>query len=129
MWRDNVNQIRKEKGFSTQMISERTPSHIAAETISRVLKPNNGTDSPRIDTITEICTALGVEVWEIFYTGDKSFAASQAEITILKNERDALVAENAVLRDKVAAMRNKIDELKDDLITLQKYCIKQNSNK
>ena len=129
MWRDKINEIRKEKGLTTQMISERTPSHIAPETIGRALKSTHGTDSPRIDTILEICAALGIEAWEIFYIGDKSFAASQAEITILKNERDALVAKNAVLKDKVAAMRDKIDELKDDLITLQKYCIKQNSNK
>ena len=129
MWRDKVNQIRKEKGFSTQMISERTPSRIAPETISRALKPNNGTDSPRIDTISEICTALGVEVWEIFYNGDKDFVTLHAELTALKNERDALVADNAVLRDRVASMRDKNDELKDDLIALQKYCIKLTSNK
>lgn len=129
MWRDKVNQIRKEKGFSTQMISERTPSRIASETISRALKPNNGTDSPRIDTISEICTALGVEVWEIFYNGDKDFVTLHAERTALKNERDALVAENAVLRDRVASMRDKNDELKDDLIALQRYCIKLTSNK
>ena len=129
MWRDKVNQIRKEKGFSTQMLSERTPSRIAHETISRALKSTNGTDSPRIDTISEICTALGVEVWEIFYNGDKDYATLHAELTALKNERDALIAENAVLKDKTATMRDKIDELKDDLITLQKYCIKLTSNK
>lgn len=129
MWRDKINEIRKEKGLTTQMISERTPSHIAPETIGRALKSTHGTDSPRIDTILEICAALGIEAWEIFYIGDKSFVSLQAELAALRSERDTLVAENAVLKDKTATMRDKIDELKDDLITLQKYCIKLHSNK
>lgn len=128
MWRDKINEIKKEKGLSTQMISERTPSHIAPETISRALKSSKGTDSPRIDTLTEICTALGVEVWEIFYMGDKSFVVLQAELAALKTERDALVAENAVLNDKVATMRDKIDTLKDEIIALHNYYIKLKPN-
>ena len=106
------------------MISERTPSHIAVETINRALSKSS-TDYPRLDTLEEICIALEVELWEIFYMGDKSFVLLQAEILSLKAERDALVAENAILNNKVETLRDKNDALKDEIIATHKYYITQ----
>ena len=77
-------------------------------------------DSPHVSTLERICKPLGVEIWELFYIGDRSFVALQAEIALLKSERDSLLADNAVLKDKVDHLKDKVDSLKDDLIATLK---------
>ena len=125
MWRDRLIEIKKEKGISTKEISER--SGISVETITRILNSKHATtEAPRIDTIAEVCKALDVEVWEIFYMGDRSFVAQQAEIVLLKNERDDLIAENGALKARVEALRDKVDSLKDQIIDLHDFYNKRN---
>ena len=98
MWRERMAEIKKEKGISTREWSER--SGLSADTISRIMNsPKVKTDAPRIDTIEALCRGLGVEMWEVFYMGDRSFVSLQAENASLKAERDCLIAENAVQRD------------------------------
>jgi septum formation topological specificity factor MinE len=53
--------------------------------------------------------------------GDRSFVTLQAENAALKSERDQLIAENAVQREKVEKYRDKVDELKDEIISVHKY--------
>ena len=123
MYRCRLEELRKEKGFSNKKWSEE--SGVSVDTIDRIIHPENpDKDSPRVNTLEDLCEVLGVELWEIFYLGDRSFVSLQAEIATLKSERDALVADNAVLKDKVETLRDKVDTLKDDLIT----ALKQKSN-
>lgn len=123
MYRCKLEEIIKEKGISNKQLSEE--SGVSTDTISRIIHPENpDKDSPRVNTLEDICEVLGVELWEIFYLGDRSFVSLQAEIATLKAERDALVAENAILNDKVGTLRDKVDDLKDDLIA----ALKQKSN-
>lgn len=127
MWRDRLIEIKKEKGISTKMISEM--SGVSIETVNRIFKSNNiKTEAPRIDTIIDVCKALEVEVWEIFYMGDKSLVTLSAEIAALKAERDVLLAENAVQKNKIDTLKEKIDTLKDEVITVQNYYIKHKLN-
>ena len=128
MWRDRVNEIRKEKGISIKMLSEK--SGITEETLTRILSVKHvKTDSPRISTISDVCRAIEVEVWEIFYTGEKSLVNLQAEIAVLRSERDALISENGTLKDKVESLRDKVDVLKDEIINTHNHYIKiQNKN-
>lgn len=120
MWRDRLNEIKKEKGISTKMLSEK--SGITVETIHRILNTaSSKTEGPRIDTLSDLCRALGVELWEIFYMGDKSLVTLQAEIATLRTAHDALVAENGVLKNKVETLRDKVDALKDEIIDTHKY--------
>lgn len=115
MWRDRMAEIKKEKGISTKVWSER--SGLSPETINRIMNSHKSvTESPRLDTIEAMCVGLGVEVWEVFYVGDKSFVALQAENAGLKTERDWLIAQNAVLTEKNDALRDKVDSLKDIII-------------
>ena len=115
MWRDCMAEIKKEKGISTKVWSER--SGLSVDTINRIMNSQKvKTDSPRLDTIEAMCIGLGVEVWEVFYMGDRSFVSLQAENASLKAERDCLIAENAVQRDKIDALREKVDSLKDIII-------------
>ena len=123
MYRIRLVEIRKEKGLTTKKWSEE--SGVSIDTINRITNPENpDKDSPRVNTLEDLCKPLGVELWEIFYLGDRSFVSLQAEIGTLKSEKDALLAENAVLKDKVEALRDKIDGLKDEIIETHKYYIK-----
>lgn len=121
MYRDRLEELRKEKGLSNKKWSEE--SGVSLDTITRIIHPENPQkDSPRVNTLEDLCEVLGVELWEIFYLGgDRSFVSLQAEIATLKSERDALVAENAVLKDKVESLRDKVDSLKDDIIATHNY--------
>ena len=120
MWRDRMAEIKKEKGISTKEWSER--SNVSVDTINRVMNSKKvKTESPRLDTIEDMCKGLGVEVWEIFYVGDRSFVSIQAENASLKAERDQLIADNAVQREKNDEYREKVDTLKDEIISVHKY--------
>lgn len=128
MYRDRLDEIRKEKGLSNKKWSEE--SGVSLDTIGRIIHPENPEkDSPRVNTLEDLCEVLGVELWEIFYSGNTSIVVLQGEINALKAERDALVVENAILKDKVETLRNKVDTLKDDLIDTHNYYnkIKQNN--
>ena len=124
MYRDRLGELIKEKGYTHKKVAEE--SGVSVDTISRIIHPDNPIkDSPRVNTLEEVCKVLGVELWEIFYLGDRSFVSLQAEIRALICERDALIAENGVLKDKVETLRDKVDSLKDEIISIHSYYIKQ----
>lgn len=115
MYRDRIEEIRKEKGLSNKQLSEL--SGVSLDTLSRISRPENpDKDSPRINTLQDICNVLGIELWELFYTGSTSLVALQAKIASLEAERDSLIAEVAVQKEKNEQSAIKIDELKDKLI-------------
>lgn len=127
MYRCRLEELRKEKGLSYKKWSEE--SEVSVDTIDRIIHPENPQkDSPRVNTLEDLCKVLGVELWEIFYLGDRSFVALQAEIVTLKSERDALVAENAVLKEKIDTLKDKVDALKDDIIATHNYYNKLKTN-
>lgn len=116
MYRSRLEEIRKEKGLSTKQWSEL--SGISVDTINRIRSPENpDKDSPKINTVEALCEPLGVELWEIFFAGDRSFVNLQAEHLALKAERDELVAKNAVLESKVQTLQARVDSLVDVLIS------------
>lgn len=126
MYRCKLEELRKEKGFSYKKWSEE--SGVSVDTITRIIHPENpDKDSPRINTLEDLCRPLGIELWEIFYLGDRSFVTLQAEITTLKTAHDELVAENAVLKIKTEDLREKNEALKDQIIEVHNYYIKKSS--
>lgn len=127
MYRCRLEELRKEKGLSYKKWAEL--SGVSVDTIDRIIHPENPEkDSPRVNTLNSLCEALGVELWEIFYIGSTSLVALQAEINLLKTERDSLLAENAILKDKIETLRDKVDVLKDDIIATHKYYNNLKSN-
>ena len=123
MYRDKLEELRKEKGISHKRWSEE--SEVSVDTITRIIHPENPEkDSPRVNTLEDLCEVLGVELWEIFYSGDRSFVNLQAENLALKTERDALIAEIAILKDKVETLREKNERLKDTIIDTHNYYMK-----
>ena len=128
MYRDRLEEFRKEKNIPYKEWSEK--SGVSVDTIKRIIKPENPLkDSPKVNTLEDLCTGLGVELWEIFYLGDRSFVALQAELNSLKAERDALIAENAVQKDKIETLRNEVDDLKDEVLTMYRDRIKRETSK
>lgn len=123
MWRNKIIEIYKEqhatKGITHKIISDR--SGVSSDAISRLLNPSFPLkEGPGVETMIAICNAMGVEIWEIFYTGDKSFVSVQAELNAVRSEREALVAENAVLGSENDRLRAKVDTLKDEIIDTHK---------
>ena len=131
MYRDRLEEFRKEKKITNKKWSE--DSGVSIDTINRIIHPENPEkDSARVNTLEDLCKPLDVELWELFYTGDKSLVVLQAEIHSLKAERDALLEENGALKNKVEtlsakvdSLRDKNDALKDQLIETHNYYIKQ----
>ena len=131
MYRDRIEELIKEKKITYKKLSEE--SGVSVDTIDRIIHPENpDKDSPRLNTLENICKVLGIELWELFYTGDKSLVVLQAEIHSLRAERDALLVENGALKDKVEtlsatvdSLREKNDALKDQLIETHNYYIQQ----
>lgn len=127
MYRDRLEEIRKEKGISNKKWAEE--SGVSVDTINRIIHPENPIkDSPRVNTLEDLCKVLGIELWELFYTGDKSLVVLQSEIHALNVERDALLVENGALKDKVESLRDKVDSLKDEIIDTHNYYIKQKTH-
>lgn len=123
MYRCRLEELRKEKGLSYKKWSEE--SGVSIDTINRIIRPENpDKDSPRVNTLEDLCRPLGVELWEIFYLGDKSFVALQAEIIALKSERDTLLTDKAVLEARTGELEIRVSELKDDVIETHKYYMK-----
>ena len=117
MWRNQLIEIRKTKAptMSNKTLSEL--SGVSVDTLGRLFNITVPIkEGPGVETLVAICNALGIEAWELFYTGDKSFVGLQAECLALKEERDNLVAQNAVLQSDVDRLRNKVDTLKDEII-------------
>lgn len=124
MYRDKLLEFKQQKGITTKQWAE--VSGISIDTIGRILHPENPQkDSPRINTLEDLCKPLGIELWEVFYMGDQSLVTLKAEIANLRAERDALLVENGALKDKVEVLRDKVDELKDEIIDVHRYYIKK----
>ena len=127
MYRDKLVEFRKEKGITTKQWS--IESGVSIDTINRIIHHDpSDKDSPKVNTLEDLCKPLSKELWEIFYTGNTSLVSQQAEIAALKAERDDLVAENAILKNKVESLRDKNDSLKDEIIATHNYYIKLKSN-
>lgn len=122
---ENINIIRKEKGITTKMIAERSDQ--AIETIQRIL--DGSTENPRLDTMKRIADALEVELWELFYVGDKSFVSMSKELISLRTERDALAVENATQKITIEFLREKNDTLKDQIIDITMTMLNKTRNK
>lgn len=124
MYRDKLEEFRKERNISNKKWAEE--SGVSVDTINRIIHPEHpDKDSPRVNTLEDLCKVLGVELWELFYIGSTSLVDLQAELSMLKTERDTLVAENAVYKEKIDILRDKVDSLKDEIIETHKYYIKQ----
>jgi transcriptional regulator with XRE-family HTH domain len=135
MWLDNLKELKKEKGMSAKQIAEKTK--LPERTVSRIF--SGDTDNPYVDTLHRIVTVLGGSLDDILadtkmVVGEKNLVTLQADVDVITAERDLIIAENSILKDKVAALTAENDMLKkeikhkDEIIAIHNYYNKLNSN-
>ena len=130
MWREKIIETKKAKGITTKIMVERTPSHLTAETITRIL--NEKTDDPRISTVLALGNAVGLSPWELFAEPTETatyqnFWALKEEVETLKADMEVFANENAALKNKLAALKAENDllrlklEHKEEIIAIHNY--------
>ena len=136
MWLDNLKELKKNSGLSAKQIADKT--NLPERTVSRIF--SGDTDSPYADTLHRIVTVLGGSLDDILadtkvVVGDKSLATLQDDVDTVTAERDLIITENAILKDKVAALTAENEMLKtqllhkEELLALHNYYNKILSNK
>lgn len=110
MWLDNLKELKKKSGMSSKQISEGTL--MPERTICRIF--NGETSNPTITTLIPIIKFLGGSLSEIFadtmaIVGDETLATLQEDKDVISAERDALIAENKILAEKVAVLTKELD--------------------
>lgn len=134
MWLDNLKELKKSKGMSVKQIADATK--LPEKTITRIF--SGDTDSPYVDTLHRIVTALGGSLDDILadtkvVVGDRNLAALQNNVVAVTAERDLAAVENAALKDKVAALtaENELLRLKlahkEEIIALHNYYNKRDT--
>ena len=123
MWLDNLKEFKKEANMSTKQLAER--SNLPEKTVARIL--SGKTANPYIDTLDRLAAALNCTIGDILagtkaVVGDSSLSelhetvtAVTAEKDVVEAEKDLILAENAILKDKVNALTAENDLLKTQL--------------
>lgn len=135
MWLDKLKELKKEKGMSSKQIAEET--NLPERTVVRIF--SGDTDNPYVDTLRRIVSVLDGSLDDIFaegtaVVGGRNLKSLQDEIEIIKAERDVLVAEAAIAKDKISALSAENDLLKmqlkykDEIISLHNYYNKLKTN-
>lgn len=135
MWLDNLKELKKKTSMSTKQIAEKT--HLPERTINRILAGES--DHPYADTLDLIVKALGYDLGDIFadtkvIVATDDLVGIKESVDVVEAERDLTTAENAILKDKIAALTAENDMLKmqlkhkEEIIALHNYYNKLKSN-
>lgn len=135
MWLDKLKELKKKKGMSSKQIAAAT--RLPERTVTRIF--SGETDNPYMDTIRLIVDSLDGSLDELFaegsvVIGNKNLKTLQEELEVVKAERDMLIAEAAITKDKIAALSAENDLLKmqlkhkDEIISIHNYYNKLKSN-
>lgn len=135
MWLENLKELKKAKGMSSKHIAEAT--NLPERTVTRIF--SGETDNPYVDTLHRIVTVLGGSLDDILadtkvVVGDANLVTLQENVDVVTAERDLIIAENAILKDKVATLTAENDMLKmqlkhkEEIIALHNYYNKLISN-
>lgn len=135
MWLDNLKELKKAKGMTSKQISDITK--IPESTVKRIF--SGDTPDPYVSTIHRIVIALGGSLDHILaetnaVLSSESIVEVKEIAEVVEAERDLIIAENAILKDKVAALTAENDMLKmevkhkDEIIALHNYYNKLRQN-
>jgi transcriptional regulator with XRE-family HTH domain len=128
MWLDNLKELKKKTGMSAKQIADKT--NLPERTVARIL--SGDTDNPYVDTLHRIVTVLGGSLDDILadtkvVVGEQSLVKLQENVDVVTAERDLIIAENTILKDKVAALTAENEMLKmqlnhkEEIIALHNY--------
>ena len=135
MWLDNLKELKKDKGMTTKHLSDITK--IPESTLKHIFAGD--TDDPYVSTIHRIVVALGGSLDNILADTNAILAPQRiVEIKetagVVEAERDLILAENAILKDKVATLTAELDMVKmqlrhkEELLAVHNYYNKIKSN-
>lgn len=128
MWLDNLKELKRSKGMTARQIADVTK--IPESTIKRIFAGE--TSDPYVSTIHRIVIALGGSLDHIL-ADTNAVLATESLIEVKENadvveaERDLIIAENSILKDKVAALTAENELLKkeikhqEEIIALHNY--------
>ncbi len=136
MWLDNIKELKKMTGMSSKQNADKT--NLPERTIKRIF--SGDTDNPYVDTLHRIVTALGGSLDDILadtkvVVGTESLATLQESIGVVRLEKDFLLAENNILKDKVSTLTAELDLVKtqlmhkEELLAVHNYYNKLMQNK
>lgn len=135
MWHENLLEIIKESGLTNHQIAEN--GNLPYETVKRVV--SGKTDNPYIETLDRFAIALKCTLGDILIgtkavVGTKKLPELQETIDTLvleketvMAERDMVIAENTILKEKVNTLTNENELLKlqimykDKIIATHEY--------
>lgn len=130
MWRDKINEARKEKNIKIKRISEF--SDLSEKTVTRIL--SGEAKNPCVDDVISIGAAVGLDTVDLFcdtgtVVGNKSLVELQEEadklakeIELLRAELAAANTDNAALRAQICSLTAENDILKVK-VELQQECL------
>ena len=134
MFRDRLNEEKKNTGSTAKTMSLRSKLGIPEETISRVL--SGRTSDPGVSTVLDIGDTVGMKPYEIFMdsTLASEFRAfielkskseeSEAERIRIVAENESLKAINATLTEKIEKLELTIDHQRE-IINLHEFYMKK----
>lgn len=136
MWLDSLKELKIKTGMTSKQIADKT--NLPERTVSRIF--SGDTDNPYVDTLHRIVTVLGGSLDDILadtkvVVGEKNLATLQEDVDTVTAERDLIIAENTILKDKVTALTAENELLKiqlmhkDELLALHNYYNKIKPNK
>jgi transcriptional regulator with XRE-family HTH domain len=136
MWLDNLKELKKGTGMSTKQIADKT--NLPERTVNRIF--SGDTDNPYVDTLHRIVTVLGGSLDGILadskvVVGNHDLVTLQENVDVITAERDLIIAENNMLKEKVTALTSENELLKlkimhkDELLALHNYYSKFKPNK
>lgn len=125
---DRLGKAFVASKMSQKQLAEK--SMVSEKTIKRML--TNRDYSPSLDTLTRVAKALGTPLEDLFSDTDArvlsgSVVTIQEEAERLSSENAMLLAENAMLKDKVGVLSSENDllrmklEHKDEIISLHNF--------
>ena len=128
MWLDNLKELKKKSGMTSKQIADATK--IPESTIKRILAGETG--DPYVSTIHRIVVVLGGSLDHILadtnaVLAQESLVEVKETVGVAEAERDLVVAENAILKDKISALTAEIEMLKmqlkhkEELLALHKF--------
>ena len=131
MWLENLKELKKQTKMSIKQIVEKTS--LPERTVSRIF--SGDTENPTITTLIPIISALGGSFNEIFadtqaIVGNNTTSELKENVEVAKAELDLVVAENAILQEKVSTLTAEIELLKmqllhkEELLAVHNYYIK-----
>ena len=135
MWLDNLKELKKKSGMTSKQIADATK--IPESTIKRILAGETG--DPYVSTIHRIVVVLGGSLDHILadtnaVLAQESLVEVKETVGVAEAERDLVIAENAILKDKITALTAEIEMLnmqlkhKEELLAVHNFYNKLKTN-